>query len=389
MKANRFILLLPCIGLFLACIQPETLVTTECYKDNTLTAYIADTAFYPQEKILIEEQFGYVASQFQPLELPKEWKGNDMFEKMVTFYNVMEILHAIETDHDAYLRYTDDGPDFEDDDESEISQEVENENEALKKELMAELRKISLESIPDASMQERIRSIIEYIDHGNADVDSDVDVTDISDIIEILTDWFPKLPNDSLVFKALLGPVFPNHHLPSNVPNVFSEYVGPDASPTSEDAEKIINNAFNANDFNAKASWNFVAMGLRLADADYDAAEVDSLLLIEAEKILTSGNYSPMLDLLWRAYRVKYNNKYSCPSTWCYSPNLRYNHFRRAIAYTTLRHIEAHPEDDLAKIQYYYLALHTNINRFNPFPLGNSSEYEYYQIYWNQALLDY
>ena len=381
MKTRYHLLLLSCIGLLFGCNQPETQATTECHKDSILSAYIADTAFYPQEDTLIEKQIGFVASQIQTLSLPEEWKGNDMFEKMVTFYNTMEILHAIETDYDAYMRYSDGNPNI---DETE-----EHDSADLKTELMNELHRISFESIADTVIRERILTFIDQIEHEQGD-DEATDSMDISDIIENLTEsWIPVLPDDSVAMEAFIAPAFPNHHLPDNTPDVFEDYVGQEASPTTKDADNIVHHALNDKDFCAKTAWAFVALGLKMAGADYNAIEADSIVLIETENMLASGNYSPMLDPLWRAYRIKYNSLYTCPSSWCYSPNLRYNHYRRMIAYTTLRHIEAHPEDDLAKIQYYFLAMHSNIIRFNPYPFGNSSGYEFMNLYWNQGLLGY
>ena len=60
------------------------------------------------------------------------------------------------------------------------------------------------------------------------------------------------------------------------------------------------------------------------------------------------------------------------------------------IAYTTLRHIEAYPEDELARVQYYFMVMRINILRLNhPYPYGNSSALEHIMLYWNQMLLYY
>ena len=400
MKTKHLFFLLPCIGLFIGCNQPKTRIVDESqpepptqsegYQDMTLAAYRADTAFYPQEETLIEKQIGFVASQIQTLNLPEDWKGNDMLEQMVTLYNTMEVLHAIETDYDAYMRYADGDNDFDEEYEDETEEVEDNEDSVedtdLKQELMTELRSVSLESITDPALRKRILAIIDFIGTG----DENSEATDISDIIEDLTSsWFPELPGDSVAYEALIAPAYPNYHLPDNVPNVFDKYVGNEATPTAEETDNILKNAFNEKNFCAKTAWAFVALGLKMAGADYSTPDIDSLLLIETEDMLASGNYSPMLDPLWRAYRIKYNDLHTCPSTWCYSPNLHYNHFRRMIAYTTLRHIEAHPEDDLAKVQYYFLVLHSNIIRLNAYPFGNSSGAEFMDIYWYQALLNY
>ena len=138
-----------------------------------------------------------------------------------------------------------------------------------------------------------------------------------------------------------------------------------------------------AESFDEKAAWGYVALGMKMP------FEMTDMILREVEAMLSLGCYSPLLDPLWRAYRIQYNDMHSCPSTYCYSPNLRYNHFRRMIAYVTMRHIEAHPEDLQARLQYYFMVAHTNIVRFNPYPYGNSSAYEFMRLYWSQDIVDY
>lgn len=124
-----------------------------------------------------------------------------------------------------------------------------------------------------------------------------------------------------------------------------------------------------------------------LYDYHYDDGDTVVSLLKDVEQILTSGNYSPLLPVLWRAYRVDYCNKYSCPSTYCEIPNVRFNYYRRLVAYTMLRHIQNTPDDDAAKVAFYCLATRDNINRFGEYYFGNQSAAEYIVLFWNGSVL--
>ena len=68
-------------------------------------------------------------------------------------------------------------------------------------------------------------------------------------------------------------------------------------------------------------------------------------VLDEMEKSMEAGEYSPLLFTLWRAYRCMYNEMNVCASKDCYSPNIRYNYYRRLVAHTILKYVEAHPDD--------------------------------------------
>ena len=371
-------------------VWPDTLVPIpadvqqECYYDKTLAAYIADTGFYAFEESCIKDQCCFVASRIQPLKLPNEWKGKKELSDMVAFYNFMEVLHAIETDYDACERFTSNASDI---DLTEEQLEVKKAQYAeTRKNFFAELDRISLKSITDKALQNRVKTLISEIkaSASREGEQGEENIWDISSNFDKLTDsWLPDIFADSLRYASWEERSSPQYYLPDWVPNVFECFLGQFAEPTMEDKLEISKCFENSENFNEKIAWGFVTMG-----AEGLAPCEDVLRIFEA--LFASGNYSPLLDILWRAYRQKYNDTYSCPSTYCYSPNLRYNHFRRMIAYTTLRHIEAHPDDELARVQYYFMVMHTNILRlFHPYPYGNSAALEYIALYWNQRLLNY
>lgn len=373
-------------------VWPDTLATIpadvsqECYYDKTMAAYAADTDFYSFEESCIENQLCFVASRIQPLKLPNEWKGKKELSDMVAFYNFMEILHAIETDYDACERFTYDAADIDLNEEQLKAQEAE--YAETRYDFFAELDRISLKSITNKGLQDRVKTLIREIKANESreedEEQNEENIWDVTSSIDKLTEsWLPDVFDDSLRYVSWDVKSSPQYYLPDWAPDVFDRFLGQNAKPTLEDKMEISKCFENSENFNEKVAWGFITLGVeRLAPCEG--------ILKMCEEIFASGNYSPLLDILWRAYREKYNGTYSCPSTYCYSPNLRYNHFRRMIAYTTLRHIEAHPEDELARVQYYFMVMHTNILRFNhPYPFGNSAATEYMLLYWNQMLLYY
>lgn len=355
----------------------------ECYFDKTFAAYAADTAFFAFEETCIEKQCCFVASRIQPLKMPDEWRNDKELSDMVNYYNYVAVMHAIETDYDAYERYTNDPSDY-DEEEPKAKEEA---DAKIRRDFFAELDRINLNALSDKKLQNSIKTFIGKIKEvvSSDEETEDDDMWDISGIINELTEsWVPDLDQvDSVGFYKWVELVSPNHYLPQWVPDVFGQFLGQEAKPTLDDKMNIFTCFDEAENYNEKAAWGFVVLGV------HPLAPCEGLLQ-DVEEMFSSGCYSPLLDALWRAYRVKYNDTNSCPSTYCYSPNLRYNHFRRMIAYTTLRHIEAHPNDELARLQYYYMVMHTDILRLNhPYPFGNSAATEAILLYWSQMLLYY
>lgn len=373
-------------------VWPDTLSTIpadvlqECYYDKTMADYVADTGFFAFEESWIEDQYRFVASRIQPLKLPNEWEGKKELCDMVAFYNFMEILHAVETDYDAYMRFNCAVGDI-DASEEELKGQQE-EHVQTTGDFFAELDRISLKSISDKELQKRVKTLIGKIKENESreekEIEEEENIWDITSYLDELTEsWLPDIFGDSVIYASWDEMSSPQYYLPRWVPDVFDCFLGQYAEPTLEDKTEISKRFKYTENFNEKVAWGFINLG---GDCIAPCEDV----LKECEKMLASGSYSPLLDIFWRAYRVKYNDTYSCPSSWCYSPNLRYNHFRRMIAYTTLRHIEANPEDELARVQYYFLVMHTNILRLNhAYPYGNSSALEHIMLYWNQMLLYY
>ena len=346
----------------------------ECYLDPTLRAYSADTALFAEEEQFIEDQLAFVAHYASTITLPKAWSNHPILSQMVEYYNFMSFAHAIETDLDAYYRY-----------EDEVE---EGETDSLLMALKEEYGRLHLNDLKKKQTRTKINDIIQWA-LSDEDARQAMDTlpdspTDITLVNALLTDsWMDEMPDDSLELERIYCQAMPQGYLPDWVPDIYVHFVGQESQPTETDQEEVYKRFMAAESFDEKAAWGYVAMGMQMP------FEMSEAVIREVEVMLSSGCYSPLLDPLWRAYRTQYNNLHSCPSTFCYSPNLRYNHFRRMIAYVTMRHIEAYPEDLQARLQYYNMVTHADIIRFNPYPYGNSSAYEFVNLYWNHAILGY
>ena len=360
-------------------VWPDSLALTkdtimECYSDRTFRKYASDTSIFAKEEEFIEDQLAFVSHHTPTIVMPREWKNNPMLSQMVEYYNFMALAHAVETDLDTYDRY-----------EGEFDEEEKN---SLKLSLKKEYQRIGFNNMKEDLLQAKIKDIIKWA-LSDYEVRASLDSlpnspTNISEIVAQLTDdWMNVLPDDSLEIEMIRSRAMPQSYLPVWVPDIYTYFVGQESHPTELDKQEVFKRFMAADSFDEKAAWGYVAMGMRMP------FEMSEAVIHEVEAMLSSGCYSPLLDPLWRAYRTQYNDMYSCPSTYCYSPNLRYNHFRRMIAYVTMRHIEAHPEDLQARLQYYFMVAHTNIIRFNPYPYGNSSAYEFLNLYWSHAIIGY
>ena len=269
-----------------AAVNPQ-----ECYFDKTFAAYAADTAFYAFEETCIEKQCCFVASRIQPLKMPNEWKNDKRLSDMVNYYNYMAIMHAFETDYDAYERYTNDPGDY---DEEELKAKEEA-YAKTRRDFFAELDRISLNSISNKELQQSIRRLIGKIKESESSNEETEDdgMWDISGVVNELTEsWVPDLDQvDSVGFYKWVEMASPNYYLPDWVPNVFEQFLGQEAKPTLDDKMNIFTCFDGAENFDEKAAWGFVVLGV------HPLAPCEGLLQ-NVEEMFVSGCYSPMLDAL-------------------------------------------------------------------------------------------
>lgn len=87
--------------------------------------------------------------------------------------------------------------------------------------------------------------------------------------------------------------------------------------------------------------------------------------------LMDSGNYSPILDEIWDAWRTLFQPYYHGVSVDSLIPNAFYNKYRKKCFITCLKHIDKHPDDVYAMMCAVNLATNENIERYGGF--GNTS----------------
>jgi hypothetical protein len=317
-----------------------------------------DTTFLHKERVLQDTgELAFYASFEQPLLWPET--GDTTLRRMADFYNFQSVFHALQTDDDTYRRYEESGSDIE-------------------KEMLAEWGKMKLPGITDTFTMRRLGEAMKVILSQSGDEKK----KDVSDCVVRLSAWFPDM-DSSVVADKIIPALSPKTYLPKKLKEDYELYVGEDAKPDQEQLQSLYKSYLEEKDYNAKLSMLFML----LYDYHYDGGDTVVSLLKDVEQIIASGNYSPLLPVLWRAYRVDYCNKYSCPSTYCEIPNVRFNYYRRLVAYTMHRHIQNTPDDDAAKVAFYCLAWRDNINRFGQYFMGNQSAAEFIVLFWNGDVL--
>lgn len=152
-----------------------------------------------------------------------------------------------------------------------------------------------------------------------------------------------------------------------------------EAEPDNEQTESLYNSMLEETDVDLRNAKLIALAGCIASENIYDYKE---RILDEMEQSMEAGVYSPLLFTLWRAYRFVYNEMYACASTYCYSPNIRYNYYRRLVAHTILKYVEAHPDDTTARFLFQRLSAHLNIMRNGPYPYGNQAALERMYVFW-------
>jgi len=337
-----------------------------------LAPYIADSAELTYErKVIADSVSEYVCNHTQYLTYADDWKHNELIGSFIDYYNLNELDHAVRTDMDTYQRYLEGS------------------------ELMSQLlRKVNIDVIRNDSLRVEwgkmltlladvyaqgdsvVQTHESYVDYDKPIfVKSNEQYEHIGEMFIRQYSYLEESLNEDLMPDA--DSVSPSHWLPK----IYTDYVGQDAEATDEQWNVLFKQAQKEQDFSTKATMLFALLCMS-APIDLQAKAIE-----EAERMMEQGVYSPMLDLLWRAYRVSYSNNYGCPSTWCYSANLRYNYYRRIVAVTMLQYIDAHPDDLFAQLKYITHATRDNIMRMGQYMFGNESATESILIYWQGDIL--
>ena len=343
------------------CINSES--TSENYSDALFVEMLNDTTFLHRERVLqAADSVAFYASFEQPLLWAET--GDTTLRRMADFFNYKRVRYAVATDEQTIQRYEEDA-------------------ESLNPERIASWEKIKMLGVSDTALKKAMFDALALTLYNNDQLPEGKNPIDVLDELELeLVADFPDI--DSTQMKNEIIPALsPKTYLPKKMQNHYDSLVGKDAHPDQETIDDLYSSYLNENNYNTKLSMLFVL----LFNYYWSSGDTTDFLLKEAETAFTSGNYSPVMPVLWRAYRIVYCNKYCCPSTFCEIPNVRFNYYRRLVAYTALKHIENHADDLTAKVLFFCLALRTNIDRFGEYYMGNQSAAEYIVLFWNGDVL--
>lgn len=331
----------------------------ENYRDKLFVKMLNDTIFMHQERLLQEaDSVAFYAHFEQPLLWDEG--GDTTLRQMADFYNICANANAITTDVHTWYRY--------------------DESEEMRVEMLNSWRQMTFSGISDTWARNRMMEARDVDTEGK----DDMETKDISDVFEKFSSWAPEF--DSVFYEDTIVPrISPQSFLPDTLSKHYDEYIGQESNPSDTMISDLFEMYQQEKNFDTRMAMLFMLFGTNYYAAN-DTITAD-LLLKDAEAAFTSGNYSPMMPLLWRAYRVIYCNTYGCPSTYCERPNVRFNYYRRLVAYTFLRHLQRHPDDKVAIVQFYMFAAKENIDRFGEYMFGHQGAAEYIYIFWNGALL--
>lgn len=359
--------------LSIAAVAAPALIAMQCnkncpenvenYCDALFEQMLADTTFLHEERLIQEvDSVAFYAHMEQPMLWPDSTSAE--LRQMVDFFNYKRVRYAVATDEQTIQRYEEDA-------------------ESLNLERIASWEKIKMLGVSDTAIKKALSDALAIALYNNDQLPEGKNPIEVLDELELeLVADFPYI--DSTQMKNEIIPALsPKTYLPKKMQNHYDSLVGKDAHPDQETIDDLYSSYLNENNYNTKLSMLFVL----LFNYYWSSGDTADFLLKEAETAFTSGNYSPVMPVLWRAYRIVYCNKYSCPSTFCEIPNVRFNYYRRLVAYTALKHIETHPDDIAAKVLFYCLAFRTNIDRFGEYMFGNQSATERIYLFWNGDVL--
>ncbi len=351
-----------CTMLF-ACRHPKSITINNYASDPTFQVLLKDTI--PSD--YFENMNGYECDKYLALPHGLKWKHPDKMEKLVELYNLHALDHAYWTDLDLYLRVCSGANDFAN-----------------------ALKRVNLDAIADDSLRilysDFIDAFIKVLKNGDEKyVNTTDDGTDYIEFygpeVDVSDEAYSKIRNyyyeHSIDFPDS-GTFSPDSLSPKRwLPDVYTTYVGENAEPTEVQLNDLRERMVIEKDFDTKLTLVFSMLGS--INDEYDFQTI-------AEESMTAGIYSPMLDMVWRAYRVASHRVIFGHSTWSLIPNRQFNYYRRIIAYTMLRYIDDHPDDMAALTKFLYHTYRNDIMRFGEYSYGNQSSIEMYHLFWNEDI---
>lgn len=153
---------------------------------------------------------------------------------------------------------------------------------------------------------------------------------------------------------------------------------------TTSFRDELLQNVLQEQDFEKKC-----ILAMELAYANFGNPNRDDMELVAViDPILRSGNYSHLIGELWLIWRTALQTGiFSGMSNDSAIYNLFYNEMRNRVALTYIEHLAANPNDDLAFLNFFRMAMALNITRNSPSLFGNNSILDEMNIYneiWNK-----
>lgn len=334
----------------------------ENYRDALFEQMLADTTWVHEESLILEaDSVAFYAHMEQPLLWPHG--GDTTLRQMADLYNFCMANHAWTTDADTWRRY------------------YEAHSVGLEKQMLDEFKKMQFPEIADTMAVAVLKQTVKLYSENKAEEGNMLIAKQFDKMIQCI-----RFPDTNVIENEILPELTPRTYLQKKWKDdkQYDSIVGQGVTkPDNQLLEDLYTSDKTETNYNAK-----IAMLFMLLYGNYFSVS-DTLVELseDAEDIFASGNYSPLMPVLWRAYRVIYCELYCGMSTYSQIPNVRFNYYRRLVAYTMLRHVEKHPYDTAARVAFFFLSYRNNINRFGEFMLGNQSSAELISLFWHGSVL--
>jgi len=162
----------------------------------------------------------------------------------------------------------------------------------------------------------------------------------------------------------------------------FEEYERLKIENPKKAVDKIIEIINEGENFQEKSIY-----GIDLADF-YIVGSMDTDTILKEERavshyqaIMNAEKYSLYLFEAWIKWRAVTQDFHYGSSKSSSIPNDLYNKWRNRSAFVVLKHISAHPDDQMAVNQFLLFATHQNIKRFGAYKYGNQNVLDYYILF--------
>lgn len=377
MKNRPLTLLILALMPMMFCHAQTKTSSTGSYRDDAFLKLLADTTAIAEERHLSDDgdnPYVYYSRFFNLLPVEISF-ADEQLNNMHDFYNLCLIARDFFCGYDTYFR------------ESHMSGD--DNNTELVKAWKASVKQLRNQQVfHDSTVQQQFQKVLEEGIDSFIQKSEDEELLKLDDLFELLTQWHPmnkiEEEDEDSVWTVLQEKLHPQNYMPDGFHNIYTTYLEHEAAPTKEEMEDLFKCYRSAENLNQKSACLFTLMGIgTMKSLGRDTLE---RFIKEAETLFESAAYTPMLPLLWRAYRCLYNDTYSCPSKDCYIFNQRYNYYRKLVAYTYLRHIQATQEDEMAKFQYFFHCFMDDILKEGEYLFGNQTAAEVINLFWNRSV---